>query len=73
MPDYTVSLSSNTAEVCALGVLLAVACVDFFFSFLLQTMRRGLLAWVMCVAKYCSWVVHVTGPIKQKFRGRFIR
>ena len=73
IPDWTVSHSSNYAEVCALRVLLVVGCVAFLFSFLLQIISRVLLERVMCITKYCFWALHVTGPIEQRFMGRFIR
>ena len=44
-----------------------------FFSFLLRIMHRVLLGRGMCIAKYCSWALHVTGPIEQSLMGRFIR
>ena len=57
----------------AIRVLLVVGCVAFLFSFLLLIMPMVLLEWVMCTAKYCSRALHVTGPIEQRFMGRFIR
>ena len=68
-----VSHSSNYAEDRALRVLLLVGRVALFFSFLLQIMPRVLLERLLCIAKYCSWALHVTGSIDQCFMGRFIK